>query len=348
MATAIISAKAIDATSPMETVDPFLFLVFHRDDYPAGDANMHAPRVGDGSDFSKGPYRMYHGKHIPGFPKHPHRGFETVTATLTGLIDHADSCGNGGRYGQGDLQWMTAGRGIQHSEMFPLRNSDAPNHTRFFQIWLNLPARSKFVPPAFAMHWDSQVPRVMSPDGGAVARVFAGALYGARPQAPPPDSWAADERNEVAVWFLEMRPGARFMLPPTTAAAGTAVNRSVFFLGGELLRVAGRSFRDAHKILLRSSEPAELVNESATAAAEVLVLQGRPIGEPVAQHGPFVMNTSAEIRQAFEDFNETNFGSWPWPKSGHVFPREKERFCVVSGTETPAPSGSPPTHTAPQ
>ena len=101
---------------------------------------------GNGSDFNPhAPYRMYHGDNVPGFPQHPHRGFETVTATMAGLIDHADSVGNAGRYGEGDVQWMTAGSGIVHGEMFPLVHSHKSNHLRLFQIWLNLPQKSKFV-----------------------------------------------------------------------------------------------------------------------------------------------------------------------------------------------------------
>ena len=121
------------------TGDPYLFCVYHKDNYPAGNGKMEAPKYGNGSDFDpSAEYRMYHGTKIPGFPQHPHRGFETITATIEGLIDHADSVGNGGRYGLGDLQWMTAGEGIVHSEMFPLVKTDAPNPTRFFQIWLNV------------------------------------------------------------------------------------------------------------------------------------------------------------------------------------------------------------------
>ncbi len=157
---------------PFKTLDPFLFCVYHVDDYPAGDAKMQAPRRGNGADFNpSAPYRMYHGERIPGmqprlnmfsedaslsqmwagFPQHPHRGLETVTATLEGIIDHSDSMGNAGRYGGGDLQWMTAGSGIVHGEMFPLINQDAPNRLRLFQIWLNLPKKSKMTNPGFAM-----------------------------------------------------------------------------------------------------------------------------------------------------------------------------------------------------
>eukprot|EP00242_Pyramimonas_sp_CCMP2087_P012583 CAMPEP_0198221842 /NCGR_PEP_ID=MMETSP1445-20131203/85534_1 /TAXON_ID=36898 /ORGANISM="Pyramimonas sp., Strain CCMP2087" /LENGTH=144 /DNA_ID=CAMNT_0043900143 /DNA_START=187 /DNA_END=618 /DNA_ORIENTATION=+ len=132
------------AGMPMRTMDPFLFCVYHKDEYPAGNARMEAPRRGNGADFNpKAAYRMYHGDKVPGFPCHPHRGFETITATVTGLIDHTDSKGNAGRYGHGDLQWMTAGSGVQHGEMFPLVNDSAPNPTRFFQLWLNLPKASK-------------------------------------------------------------------------------------------------------------------------------------------------------------------------------------------------------------
>jgi len=115
---------------------------------------MQAPKRGNGADFDpKAPYRMYHGDRVPGFPQHPHRGFETVSCSITGLVDHTDSCGNAGRYGFGDLQWMTAGKGVVHGEMFPLVNRNSPNTLRFFQIWLNLPAKSKMVNPDFVMVW---------------------------------------------------------------------------------------------------------------------------------------------------------------------------------------------------
>jgi len=120
----------------MSTIDPFIFCVYHKDKYPAGGESMEVPGVlGNGMDFnSDADYRMYHGRRVPGFPQHPHRGFETITATLEGIIDHTDSKGNAGRYGDGDLQWMTAGSGVVHGENFPLINTDSPNSTRFFQI----------------------------------------------------------------------------------------------------------------------------------------------------------------------------------------------------------------------
>lgn len=103
---------------------------------------MEAPKRGSGWDYDPAaPYRMYMGAKIPGFPQHPHRGLETVSCTFQGLIDHTDSLGSAGRYGGGDLQWMTAGRGIVHGENFPLFNSDKTNPLLLIQLWLNLPAK---------------------------------------------------------------------------------------------------------------------------------------------------------------------------------------------------------------
>jgi quercetin 2,3-dioxygenase len=157
---------------PWETIDPFLFCAYHDDAYPAGNAQM-APAVSAaamagrdmGQDFSrKDGWSMYHGRTVPGFPAHPHRGFETVTIVRKGLIDHADSLGAAARFGGGDVQWVTAGQGIVHSEMFPLLQSDAANPLELFQIWLNLPARHKMATPHFTMLWNEQVPRHVATD----------------------------------------------------------------------------------------------------------------------------------------------------------------------------------------
>src|SRR5258708_4633833 len=151
---------------------------------------------------------MYHGRVVPGFPQHPHRGFETVTVVRRGLIDHADSLGAAARYGAGDVQWLTAGQGIVHSEMFPLLDRERPNPLELFQIWLNLPAASKMVEPHFKMLWSRDVPRV-APAPGVEVTLVAGALDGARPPAPPPRSWAARAENDVAIWTIRLQPGAR-------------------------------------------------------------------------------------------------------------------------------------------
>ena len=295
---------------PWQTSDPFLFCVHHDDAYPAGNDRMgpKASLAGRrmGMDFEgKDGWRMYHGNIVPGFPGHPHRGFETVTIVRRGVIDHSDSLGAAARYGGGDVQWLTAGRGIVHAEMFPLLAADKPNPLELFQIWLNLPAKDKLVAPHFTMFWNTRIPRhVLQDEQGRTTEVtvIAGRVGEAEPLAPPPNSWAAHADSDVAIWTIKMAPGARFALP--AAAAGS--NRTLFFFRGRGLRVYGRAIAPRNAVALRAD--AEVPLENGSDEGELLLLQGRPIGEPVVQHGPFVMNTPQEIRTAIEDFNGGKFG----------------------------------------
>ena len=187
---AIVRRNALSYT--WETQDPFLFCVHHLDYYPNGNQNLgpDAPLTGRrmGQDFDlSNDWKMYHGQTVPGFPEHPHRGFETVTVVLEGFVDHFDSGGASGRYGNGDVQWMTAGSGLQHAEMFPLLKTDAPNTLHLFQIWLNLPKRDKFVEPHYKMLWNEEIPKVTVQDEQAresQVTVIAGEFNGV--QAPPP------------------------------------------------------------------------------------------------------------------------------------------------------------------
>src|SRR6478672_3552721 len=151
------------------TIDPFLFCVHHDDAYPAGNAQLGPAASLEGRDLGQDfagidGWRMYHGQVVPGFPQHPHRGFETVTFVRRGLIDHSDSLGATARFGRGDVQWLTAGEGIVHSEMFPLLDPAAPNPVELFQIWLNLPSADKMVEPYFTMLWNEEIPRHASTD----------------------------------------------------------------------------------------------------------------------------------------------------------------------------------------
>src|SRR6201747_230666 len=172
---AIIDIKPLGF--PWQTVDPFLFCVYHDDAYPQGNEGMgpDASLAGRnmGQDFAgKDGWRMYHGLKVPGFPSHPHRGFETVTIVRKGLTDHADSLGAAARFGGGDVQWLTAGKGIVHSEMFPLLETGQANPLELFQIWLNLPARSKMAEPHFTMLWAEDIPhRFFESGDGAVTEV---------------------------------------------------------------------------------------------------------------------------------------------------------------------------------
>jgi hypothetical protein len=332
------AVKKVERLSfPFQTPDPFLFAVYHDDKYPPGDGQMRAPRRGDGADFNpSAEYRMYHGERVPGFPQHPHRGFETITATMEGLVDHTDSVGNAGRYGQGDVQWMTAGKGIVHGEMFPLVNDDAPNPLRLFQIWLNLPAASKMVDTAFVMHWAEDVRTVSDAEAGYELVVWAGECDGCAGQPPPPHSWAADPNNDVSVYFITVNPGGSFTIPPSKIGGDS--NRTTYFFEGEEASIDSTEIPAKSAVTMDASVGATItVPSSASVPALLLVLQGRPIGEPVAQHGPFVMNTREEINKAFSDYQATRFGGWPWPEDAVVFPKDKGRFALVDGTEMRPP-----------
>ncbi|RYX94068.1 MAG: pirin family protein [Comamonadaceae bacterium] len=328
---------------PWKTVDPFLFCAYHDDAYPAGNGQM-APAASlsgrdIGQDFSrKDGWSMYHGDTVPGFPAHPHRGFETVTVVRKGLIDHSDSLGATARFGQGDAQWLTAGGGVVHSEMFPLLDTGAPNPLELFQIWLNLPARNKMVPAHFTMFWNRDIPRLTATDEAGRTTdvaVVAGALQGAgQPLAPPPDSWAAQDGADVAIWTIRMSPGAHWTLP---AAAGQGTRRTLYFFKGSSVSVGGQAISAHSAIEVAAGVAIDLV--AGDAEAEFLVLQGRPIAEPVAQYGPFVMNTQAEIMQAMQDYRRTQFGGWPWDDSAPVHGGEAGRFARHPGgrEEKPAP-----------
>jgi len=344
-ASAILKVSALPVSGPFPTLDPFLFCVYHKDRYPpAHDDSMECPRRGNGSDFNpSAPYRMYHGERLAGFPQHPHRGFETITATVKGIIDHTDSVGNGGRYGEGDVQWMTAGKGVVHGEMFPLIHKDRDNFCKFFQLWLNLPKKSKMVDPSFAMFWDNEVAKWESEDGLASVTVWYGDYFlsknamasqrNSNPNKPPEHSWASNPENDVAVLYLVVRPGGTLKLPKAHVGS---VNRALYLVEGfDGAKVNEVIVGKPSIINIDPNQDIELsVPESASTPSEFLLLQGRPIGEPVVQHGPFVMNTSQEIQQAFMDYRKTQFGGWPWPKDDMVFSRTKGRFALLYGKET--------------
>lgn len=324
------------------TVDPFLFCVHHLDHYPAGNA-VHGPAASlegrnIGQDFEgRDGWRMYHGDRVPGFPQHPHRGFETVTFVRRGLVDHSDSLGAGARYGGGDVQWLTAGKGIVHSEMFPLLDPEGPNPLELFQIWMNLPRDDKFAEPHFAMLWADDIPHLEHRDAeGRLAEVtvVAGELDGLVPPSPPPSSWASRPDSDVAIWHVRLEPGASITLPP---AQYDDTVRVAYVFDGSAAAFDGDAVAAGNGAVLACDIGVELTSE---AGAEVLVLQGRPIGEPVAQYGPFVMNDRAGIEQAFADYRATQFGGWPWPSDDPVHGSDPARFARRPDGTVERPSGT--------
>jgi redox-sensitive bicupin YhaK (pirin superfamily) len=331
---AAVSPATVEAVTPLggmqwRTDDPFLFCAYHVDAYPAGNENLGPAASLEGRhlgrDFDEGEkWRMYHGRTVPGFPRHPHRGFETVTVVRSGMLDHADSMGATARYGGGDVQWLTSGGGIQHAEMFPLLASDSPNPLELFQIWLNLPRADKMVAPYFTMLWNEKIPRVVERDAqGRVVELTltAGGYADRQPPPPPPNSWASKAGSDLAIWSLRMEAGARFRLP----AVSPGTKRSLYVHRGAGMKIADTDVANDHRAQVDEHGPLLLTNGSEE--TELLLLQGRPIGEPVAKRGPFVMNTQQEIRQAYADYQQTQFGGWPWSDNGPVHDGKKGRFA---------------------
>lgn len=319
--------QLVELGFPWDGLDPFIFTVHHLDHYPAGNDRLGPVESlagrNIGSDFSyRDGWSMYHGDVVPGFPQHPHRGFETVTVVRRGYVDHSDSLGATARYGEGDVQWLTTGTGIMHSEMFPLLDPEGPNTLELFQIWLNLPPESKLVDAYFGMLWSEDIPTI-HPAPGVTVNVIAGAIDGHTPPSPPPDSWGSRTDGHLGIWLIQLEPGASWALPQ----APPNVNRMLHCFVGDDVAVGTTRFGEKVGARLQPDLDAIVTNHGG-GPAEFLLLQGRPIGAPVFQMGPFVMNSPEELRQAVIDYRATQFGGWPWATPSPVHPRVDGRFAI--------------------
>jgi redox-sensitive bicupin YhaK (pirin superfamily) len=246
-------------------------------------------------------------EYAPGEPKgtpwHPHRGFETVTYMIDGTFQHQDSTGGGGLITNGDTQWMTAGSGILHIERPPEALVASGGLFHGIQLWVNLPAADKWVPPRYQDIGSQRITLLASPDGGALVRLIAGRIG---EHAGPGDTY-----TPITMVHATVAPGARLELPWDPAA-----NALVYILAGEGgIGPDRRPIRSGQLAVLGAGDAVvvEADRDQAKGAPglEVLVLGGRPIGEPVAHYGPFVMNTRAELAQAFEDYQNGRMGTVP-------------------------------------
>ena len=320
--------------------DPFLFAGHHFDAYPAGNADM-APVAIDrpvdwGQDFEpQAPFRMYHGDAVPGFPAHPHTGFETVTIVEQGYADHFDSRGASGRYGEGDVQWLTTGAGVQHSEMFPLLSTEHDNPLELFQLWLNLPEKDKQAPAAYKMLWHEDIPviNVQDADGhGYSIKVIAGRFGDTAALSPTPHSWANNPDNGVNIFMLNLAPHARLNLP----ASAAGMTRFAYLFEGSHLALNGE--RINHKELVDLDASVDLTLVNGEQAARILWLEGKPIGEGVEQYGPFVASSREKLVAAVQAYQQDEFGGWPWGRNDPVFPREQGRIAKFDhGNRTELP-----------
>jgi len=228
-----------------------------------------------------------------GAPDHPHRGFETVTYMLDGEFEHEDSAGHRGTIGSGDVQWMTAGGGIVHSEMPSRRIREEGGRIHGFQIWVNLPARLKMMRPRYQELPRQNIPEAKSADGRASVRVIAGEALGARA--------VIDTHTPIVFQDWSLEPGA-----DVSVALPADHDALVYvFEGAALAGDRGAELRDGQLALLGEGERVRLRAET---QARLLLLAGVPIREPVARYGPFVMNTEAEIREAIRDLRSGRLG----------------------------------------
>ena len=222
-----------------------------------------------------------------GAPNHPHRGFETVTYLLAGGMKHADSAGNSGDLNPGDVQWMTAGRGVIHSELPQDHMMENGGRMHGFQIWVNLPAKDKMMAPRYQDIPSNDIPEVSNEAGTVWAKVIAGKALGIEA--------VIDTVIPITLIHLKMKPGATY-----THACEHDHNVMVYAFGGSM-DIEGRSLHDGGLGILSQGESVTFTAEDD--GAEVLILGGPELGEPIARYGPFVMNTRQEIYQAIEDFN---------------------------------------------
>lgn len=234
-----------------------------------------------------------------GAPDHPHRGFETVTYMLSGRMEHKDSQGNAGRIGPGDVQWMTAGAGVVHSEMPEREFARAGGRMHGFQLWVNLPSRDKLIRPRYQEIPAKDIPLAVSEDGLVSVRVIAGEALGARA--------VVETRTPIFYLHYTLKPGGS-----VAQAVPEGFNVFAYVIDGEGHFGSGvRAARDGQMILFDSDGVEVRVSNPSGAREDldVLLLGGQPLGEPVARYGPFVMNTEAEIHQAFDDFRSGRMGA---------------------------------------
>lgn len=321
-----------------DTDDPFLFASHHFDPYPKGN-ELQAPPYEQvkkkdlGNDYYRiFGYRMYTGKVSPGFQLHAHWGYETITMASKGYVDHFDSLGNQGRYGYGDMQWISAGSRYHHCEMYPLAFQDRPNPQLITQIMINLPLKEKNTPVQVTTVWKEDLAEVKGE--GWTATLLAGSLNGVTAEVPNKVSWAADPSHHVRIMRLDMSPGSVFVLEPSEA-----VSRNIY-ITEEKASVAGKEYPAGTRLKMRSECPAEIrMGEN---GSEVWVLEGDPLGEKQSQWGPVVLGSDSEVRKANNEIREKETEDWQWDYVNQKQPLGTERFFrSADGTESRPRSKNP-------
>lgn len=310
--------------------DPFVFASHHFDLYPVGNERQAPPkeevdRKDLGNDYYKlFGYRLYTSKMTPGFQLHSHWGYETITLVPQGYVDHFDSLGNQGRYGYGDMQWITAGGRYHHCEMYPLVHQDRKNPQLVTQIMINLPLSEKDTPPEVHTVWKEDLTEFQ--ENGCTFTLLAGTFAGRTAAVPSRRSWAADPAHHVTILRVLMPPGTSFTLGRTEAA-----NRNIYLTEGGAT-VAGKAYRPATRLKLRPDREVEIV--MGDKESEVWLLEGDPIGEKQSRWGPVILGSDAEVRKAVNIIRQKEMDEWQWDFVNQKQPLGTERFYrSADGTE---------------
>ena len=234
-----------------------------------------------------------------GAPDHPHRGFETVTYLLSGLMEHKDSRGNAGRLGPGDVQWMTAGAGVVHSEMPEREFASRGGRLHGFQLWVNLPRQDKLMKPRYQELPAARIPMARTEDGLVTVKVIAGEALGARA--------LIETRTPIMYLHFTLQPGGRVVQP-----VPVGYNAFAYVVEGDGLFGTGEETAQRGQMVMFERDGGGVsitATEDATTQLDVLLIAGLPLGEPIARYGPFVMNTREEIYQAVEDYQSGRMGA---------------------------------------
>lgn len=318
--------------------DPFTFVSHHEDDYPSG-TKQQAPPLEEiagrdlGRDYEKRfGFRMYHGKVVPGFPAHAHWGYDILTITDIGYIDHFDNMGNQGRYGFGDIQWVTAGGMYQHSEMYPLVSPDSRNPNDITQIMINLPLEMKNCGVSVNTIWSENVP-CLEGDGYRV-KIITGELEGKRSLAPNNNSWAHDECNHVRILRIELKPDIEFTIP----SVSNTINRNLYGVSGSKISFGDSVFDCNMRFKLPGNEDVTLRNGDSDAV--MWLLEGEPIRERQVSFGPVILGNDKEVRDAMDEIRRTQYDEWPWDVIDKVQPRDSDRFIRYPDGREERPPGS--------
>jgi quercetin 2,3-dioxygenase len=284
-------SRTVQAVVPsVETLEGAGFLV-HRP-FPVGDLEQIDPFL---MIDHMGPVDYAPGQAV-GAPDHPHRGFETVSYILEGEIEHEDSVGHHGIIGPGDVQWMTAGSGVVHSEMPSLRIQAEGGRVEGFQIWVNLPAAEKMTEPRYQEVPKARIPQVELDDGRVLVRMVAGAAHGLE--------GAVETTSPIVYAHVTLQPGGHVAMP-----VPSDMNAMVYVIHGHGTVGSDHRVVGQYELAVLDHDGDEVTLGAADEELDVLVLAGVPLNEPIARYGPFVMNTRQQIIEAFDDFQAGRLGA---------------------------------------